>query len=117
MGVAEAEWSGGNILRHMVNPRSRSRFSGPRTKGARSVSTSRSLKAPPQKTPAFWDIVDATRAPDAELVDVLDRLGNPDAVTIITIAAEGTGGFADWISRHPAPHGEVPLRPGAQRLG
>ena len=53
------------------------------------------MKAPPQKTPAFWDIVDATRAPDAELVDVLDRLGNPDAVTIITIAAEGTGGFAD----------------------
>jgi hypothetical protein len=75
------------------------------------------LKTPPQKTPAFWDIVDATRAPDVELVDVLDRLGNPDAVTIITIAAEGTGGFADWISRHPAPHGEVPLRPGAQRLG
>ena len=53
------------------------------------------MKAPPQKTPAFWDTVDATRAPDAELVDVLDRLGNPDAVTIITIAAEGTGGFAD----------------------
>ena len=47
------------------------------------------MKAPPQKTPAFWDTVDATRAPDAELVDVLDRLGNPDAVTIITIAAEG----------------------------
>ncbi len=40
-------------------------------------------KAPPPKTPAFWDIVDANRAPeDAELADVLDELGNPDAVTL-----------------------------------
>jgi hypothetical protein len=37
-------------------------------------------KAPPPKTAAFWDIVDANRAPeDAELADALDRLGNPDA--------------------------------------
>ena len=35
-------------------------------------------KAPPPKTAAFWAIVDASRAPeDAELADVLDRLGNP----------------------------------------
>ena len=35
-------------------------------------------KAPSPKTPAFWDIVDANRAPeDAELADVLDRMGNP----------------------------------------
>ena len=35
-------------------------------------------KAPPPKTPAFWAIVDASRVPeDAELADVLDRLGNP----------------------------------------
>ena len=40
-------------------------------------------KAPPPKTPAFWDIVDANRAPeDAELADVLDEMGNPDAVTL-----------------------------------
>ena len=32
-------------------------------------------KAPPPKTPAFWDIVDASRAPeDAELADVIDAL-------------------------------------------
>jgi hypothetical protein len=32
-------------------------------------------KAPPPKTPAFWDIVDANRAPeDAELADVLDEM-------------------------------------------
>jgi Family of unknown function (DUF5906) len=37
-------------------------------------------KAPPPKTAAFWDIVDASRAPeDAELADVLGRLRNPDA--------------------------------------
>jgi hypothetical protein len=43
-------------------------------------------KAPPAKTAAFWDIVDASRAPeDAELADVLDRMGNPDATTLIGI--------------------------------
>jgi hypothetical protein len=66
-------------------------------------------KAPPPKTPAFWDIVDANRAPeDAELADVLDRLGNPNAVTIVAIAAEGTGDFGDWIrdrkNRRVIPH-------------
>jgi hypothetical protein len=40
-------------------------------------------KAPPPKTPAFYEIVDSNRAPeDAELSDVLDDLGNPSAVTI-----------------------------------
>ena len=35
-------------------------------------------KAPPPKTPAFWDIVDAGRSPeDAELADVLDELKQP----------------------------------------
>jgi hypothetical protein len=39
-------------------------------------------KAPPPKTRAFWDVVDANRAPeDAELADVLDRLGNPLVTT------------------------------------
>ncbi len=33
-------------------------------------------KAPPPKTQAFWDIVDASRAPeDAELADVIDAFG------------------------------------------
>src|SRR5262249_50744148 len=36
-------------------------------------------KAPPPKTLAFWEIVNASRAPeDAELQDALDLLGNPD---------------------------------------
>jgi hypothetical protein len=33
-------------------------------------------KAPPAKTATFWEIVDASRAPeDAELADVLDEIG------------------------------------------
>lgn len=56
-------------------------------------------KAPPFKTSAFWDIVDANRAPeDAELADVLDKLANPDATTLACIATEATGEFESWIS-------------------
>ena len=55
-------------------------------------------KAPPPKTQAFWDIVDANRAPeDAELADVLDRLGNPHATTLIRITSEARGDFETWI--------------------
>jgi hypothetical protein len=55
-------------------------------------------KAAPPKTAAFWDIVDANRTPeDAELADVLDRLGNPDAVTISAISAKASGDFGSWI--------------------
>jgi hypothetical protein len=66
-------------------------------------------KAPPPKTAAFWDIVDANQAPeDAELADVLDRLQNPDAVTIQQISNEATGEFGIWIAerknRRAIPH-------------
>jgi phage/plasmid primase-like uncharacterized protein len=66
-------------------------------------------KAPPPKTEAFWAIVDASRAPeDAELADVLDSLGNPEAVTIARIASEATGAFTAWITdrknRRAIPH-------------
>jgi hypothetical protein len=55
-------------------------------------------KAPPQKTTAFWDIVYASRAPeDAELADVLDRLGSPEATTLTRIMNEATGDFGTWI--------------------
>jgi hypothetical protein len=77
-------------------------------------------KAPPPKTPAFWDIVDASRAPeDAELADVLDDLGNPDATTIAHIAHRATGEVAAWVldrkHRRVIPHrlercGYVPVR-------
>jgi hypothetical protein len=40
-------------------------------------------KAPPKKTQAFWDIVDASRAPeDNSLADVIDEMGAPKAVTL-----------------------------------
>jgi hypothetical protein len=40
-------------------------------------------KAPPPKTAAFWEIVDANRAPEeSELTDALDELGNPKAVAL-----------------------------------
>jgi hypothetical protein len=40
-------------------------------------------KAPPPKTEAFWDIVDANRSPEeSNLADILDELGNPPAVTL-----------------------------------
>jgi hypothetical protein len=82
-------------------------------------------KAPPPHTPAFWAIVDANRAPeDAELQDVLDRLQNPNAVTLLRIqnAAIGSGDFEIWIkdrkNRRQIPYrfekcGYVPVRNGA----
>ena len=82
-------------------------------------------KAPPPKTEAFWAIVDASRAPeDAELADVLDILGNPDAVTLVKVQATATGGFQDWLcdrrNRRQIPHrfeqcGYVPVRNDARR--
>ena len=66
-------------------------------------------KAPPLKTAAFWEIVYANRTPeDAELADVLDRLGNPHAVTLAQIANEAAGEFSEWIrerkNRRVIPH-------------
>lgn len=55
-------------------------------------------KAPPEKTPAFWDIVSSNAAPeDAELSDVLDLLGWPSAVTISEIVSRVDQDFADWL--------------------
>jgi hypothetical protein len=77
-------------------------------------------KAPPAKTPAFWDIVDASRAPeDAELADAVDNLGNPNAVTIHQVANAAESEAAIWIrdrkNRRAIPHrleaiGYVPVR-------
>jgi hypothetical protein len=77
-------------------------------------------KAPPPKTAAFWDIVDASRAPeDAELADALDQLGSPDATTLGAIQHRATGDFEEWVrdrkNRRAIPHrlercGYVPVR-------
>jgi hypothetical protein len=80
-------------------------------------------KARPEKTPAFWAIVDANRAPeDAELADVLDKLERPDAVTLDMLVKEAIGvdlHFYEWLhdrkNRRIIPHrleqcGYVPVR-------
>jgi hypothetical protein len=85
-------------------------------------------KAPPEKTAAFWAIVDANRAPeDAELADVLDKLGNPDVVTLNQIAeAADENALEDWIrdrrNRRAIPHrleqcDYVPVRNDAAKDG
>ena len=84
-------------------------------------------KASPPKTAAFWDIVDASRAPeDAELADVLDRLGNPNATTLIRVQNAATGDFQSWIcdrkNRRQIPYrfeqcGYVPVRNDAAASG
>jgi hypothetical protein len=61
-------------------------------------------KAPPPKTPVFWEIVNLNSAPeDAELADVIDALGNPKALTIEMLAnkvsANGArGSFYEWLT-------------------
>lgn len=48
-------------------------------------------KAPPPKTPAFWNIVAAGEAPDAsELRDIIEALGNPVAITLARIIDEAS---------------------------
>jgi len=66
-------------------------------------------KAPPPKTPAFWNIVSVGVAPeDAELADVIDKLKNPDALTIIDVIAAAEGETAVWLmnrgNRRSLPH-------------
>jgi Family of unknown function (DUF5906) len=55
-------------------------------------------KAPPRKTEAFWDIVNASRAPeDAELADLLDKLEQPMATTLAKLADTAAVDFRDWL--------------------
>jgi hypothetical protein len=66
-------------------------------------------KAPPPKTAAFWDIVNVSSAPeDAELADVLETLGNPDAITLEQLQVKATGAAAEWLldrrNRRSIPH-------------
>ena len=84
-------------------------------------------KAPPPKTAAFRDIVDANRAPeDAELADVLDVLGNPDTITLDVLRDKAAHAFSVWLedrkNRRQIPHrleaaGYVPVRNGSAADG
>jgi hypothetical protein len=77
-------------------------------------------KAPPPKTRAFWEIVDANRAPeDAGLADALDFLKNPNAITLGDLTGAAQGDTIAWLhdrkNRRAIPHrlescGYVPLR-------
>jgi hypothetical protein len=78
-------------------------------------------KAPPAKTQAFWDIVDSNRNPEeAEIADILDEIGNPDAFTLKQIMARSNGtDIGMWLAerknRRTIPHrlekcGYVPFR-------
>jgi hypothetical protein len=78
-------------------------------------------KAPPPKTAAFWAIVDANRASeDAELADILDAMGNPEATTIIRMLGYSKDSdIIEWLkdrkNRRAIPHrlekcGYVPVR-------
>ena len=58
-------------------------------------------KAPPPKTAAFWEIVNAGRAPeDAELAGAIDAMGTPEALTIkqLETATLGDDSLGTWIS-------------------
>ena len=66
-------------------------------------------KAPPPKTPAFWQIVSVNAAPeDADLMDLLDQLKEPMAVTINSLIIQASGALAEWLSdrrnRRAFPH-------------
>ncbi|WP_395710470.1 PriCT-2 domain-containing protein [Reyranella sp.] len=63
-------------------------------------------KAPPPKTEAFWDVVDANRSPEgAELDNLLDCVGRnergepcrPEALTIEDLIANSIGSFFEWL--------------------
>lgn len=55
-------------------------------------------KAPPRKTPAFWDIVASNQAPEeAEMNDALEILGWPDAVTVSMVATSSFDSFRDFL--------------------
>ena len=73
-----------------------------------------------RRPPAFWQIVSTGSAPeDAELADLLDKLGNPDAVTLAQLRGKADASFDDWLAdrrnRRAIPHrmnscGYVPVR-------
>jgi hypothetical protein len=58
---------------------------------------------------AFWDIVNANSAPeDAELADTIDKLKNPDALTLAQLISVAQGDFSEWLmarkNRRAIPH-------------
>ncbi len=66
-------------------------------------------KAPPPKTSAFWEFVDAGRAPeDTDMANALNELKYPRAVTIADVKHVATPSFENWLNerknRSKIPH-------------
>jgi hypothetical protein len=85
-------------------------------------------KAPPPKTQAFWEIVDASRSPeDAEFADALDILDNPKVITLVQLRNNtNSSEFAEWLkdrkNSRKIPHrleacGYQPMRNGGATDG
>jgi hypothetical protein len=56
-------------------------------------------KAPPPKTDAFWEIVDADRsAEESELSDILERLKSPAAITIDRVSGAAEYRLVAWLN-------------------
>jgi hypothetical protein len=64
-------------------------------------------KAPPPRTPAFFEIVASGVAPEeVEPTDLLERMGNPDALTLGQLSEKANAesdlsDFAQWIDDRP----------------
>ena len=54
-------------------------------------------KAPPLKTPAFWSIVDANRAPESLNWLYSGQAGTAHVPTLIRVLNEANGSFEEWI--------------------
>jgi hypothetical protein len=56
-------------------------------------------KAPPPKTEAWWHIVNAGLAPEhGPLLDIIERLGNPDVFTLKDIADRASEDLAKFLT-------------------
>jgi hypothetical protein len=77
-------------------------------------------KSPPRRTEAWQRIVDSGRAPeDADLADIIEILGEPNALTLAQLSDIATSDFRRWLddrrNRRVIPHrlqtaGYVPVR-------
>jgi hypothetical protein len=66
-------------------------------------------KAPPPKTPVFWQIVGVNTAPeDADLMDALEALEERDAIILSDVIEKANAEFAEWLldrrNRRAIPH-------------
>jgi hypothetical protein len=66
-------------------------------------------KAPPPKTPVFWQIVNVNAAPeDADMMDALEAIAQKDAITISDLIEKADAEFAEWLldrrNRRAIPH-------------